>query len=69
MVSTRHLALAKTFGSKQEAIDYYMQTSKVRPIREDGKPNRPLTCFSATFASLEAMKLALTSLGMPPEEE
>lgn len=37
---------AMRFDSKAEAIALYQQRSKVRPIRDDGKPNKPLTAFT-----------------------
>jgi hypothetical protein len=32
-----------------EAKDYFIQQSTVRPLRVDGKPNRPLTGCTVTF--------------------
>ena len=40
----RHLA--KSWASKVEAFDFWMTQSTVRPTRDDGQPNRPLTAYS-----------------------
>lgn len=41
--------MAQGFLSLGDAMDAWYQQSRVRPIREDGKANRPLTSFSAEF--------------------
>ena len=41
--------LALGFLSMQDAWDAFYSQPRSRPIREDGKPNRPLTCFTAEF--------------------
>ena len=40
----RHLA--KTWASKVEAFQFWLARSTVRPTRDDGKPNRPLTAYT-----------------------
>ena len=45
-VGTLDLTEAQTFDSPDEAIVYYRQISKTRPLRPDGRPNRPLTAFT-----------------------
>lgn len=35
---------AMEFDSVAAALDFWNQQSTVKPIREDGLPNRPLTC-------------------------
>jgi len=37
---------AKLFGDLGQVIEFWKITSRVRPMREDGKPNRPLTAFT-----------------------
>lgn len=37
---------AKTFASKMDAFRFWMTQSTLRPTRDDGKPNRPLTAYS-----------------------
>lgn len=52
-IGTNDLKKAKRFASMSEAIDAWNTQSKVRPLREDGKPNKPLTAFSASFHNVE----------------
>jgi hypothetical protein len=49
VVWTEDWQKAKTFNTMKEAIEFYRQTSLVRPLRSDGKPNRPLTSCTVTF--------------------
>jgi hypothetical protein len=37
---------AMKFASGGEALECWRQVSKVRPVRRDGKPNRPLTSIT-----------------------
>lgn len=37
---------AKQFASKGEALGYWRTTSRTRPQRDDGQPNRPLTAWT-----------------------
>jgi hypothetical protein len=37
---------AKRYASPQEAWDEYRAAPKSRPLRPDGKPNRPLTAYT-----------------------
>ena len=46
LVLTASYERALRFGSHRQAWEFYTQTSKTRPVREDGRPNRPLTAFS-----------------------
>lgn len=39
-------AEALSFATVSEALTFWKQVSTVRPVREDGKPNRPLTAFT-----------------------
>ena len=43
---TTTLAEAKHFTSFTDAFNYWRRQSIVRPLRDDGKPNRPLTAFT-----------------------
>lgn len=45
-------ANAMTFANGIAAFDYYRRVSTVRPIREDGEPNRPLTAFTIEIIPL-----------------
>jgi len=44
---------AKQFTDRMEAFEFWRQTSTVRPVREDGKPNRPLTAFTVSIYDWE----------------
>jgi hypothetical protein len=39
-------AKAKQFTSQAKAMEFWRKTSRVRPVRLDGKPNRPLTALT-----------------------
>jgi hypothetical protein len=39
-------AKAMRFPSMAEALDLWRTQSRVRPLRDDGLPNRPLTAYS-----------------------
>lgn len=39
---------AKLFRDAGEAMEEWKRTSTVRPVRDDGRPNRPLTAFSVS---------------------
>lgn len=43
---TRDISQALTFRDKLAAFECWRQQSKRRPLRDDGKPNRPLTAWS-----------------------
>ena len=42
---TDDVTLAMQFADVVEAVQVWRTQSKVRPLREDGRPNRPLTAF------------------------
>lgn len=44
---------AMRFADLAEAFECWKRQSKVRPLRADGKPNRPLSAFSITFVTVE----------------
>ena len=43
---------AKRFADIAEALEFYRTQSARRPLRDDGRPNRPLAAFIATFTRL-----------------
>jgi hypothetical protein len=45
-------AEALTFDNATDALALWKQPSTVRPLRPDGKPNRPLTAVSITVERL-----------------
>jgi hypothetical protein len=46
---TPHKAQAMQFADFSRATEVWRQTSRTMPTRPDGRPNRPLTAFSASF--------------------
>lgn len=46
-------AKAKRFVDLEHAMSEWRRVSTVRPLREDGKPNRPLTAWSVRFHTVE----------------
>jgi hypothetical protein len=42
---TDDVRFARKFTSAADALDFWRQVSTVRPLRPDGQPNRPLTCY------------------------
>jgi hypothetical protein len=45
---THNILRAKWYAAPEEALAEWQQQSKVKPLREDGKPNRPLSAFTMT---------------------
>jgi hypothetical protein len=43
---TADITEAKRWASAAEALEAYRTASAVRPLRPDGRPNRPLTAFT-----------------------
>lgn len=44
---------AMRFADLGEAFECWRRQSTVVPLRDDGKPNRPLTAFTITFDVIE----------------
>lgn len=49
VVFTQKREEAKQFATPAEAFEYYCRQSTVAPLRDDGKPNRPLTAYHAVL--------------------
>ncbi len=49
MTATPKIEDAIHFPDAGAAMEFYRQTSTIRPLREDGKPNRPLTAFTVSI--------------------
>lgn len=49
---TNNPAKAKRFKSFAEASQCWQAQSTVRPTRDDGKPNRPMTAYSVTIREI-----------------
>jgi hypothetical protein len=43
---TADQAKAQLFASRSDALKFYQQVSTVKPYRQDGKLNRPLTAYT-----------------------
>jgi hypothetical protein len=43
---TTKISKAKRFATFADAMAFWKQTSTARPLRPDGKPNRPLTALT-----------------------
>jgi hypothetical protein len=41
------------FESVGKALEFWRQPSTVKPLREDGNPNRPLTAFTIEMVPVE----------------
>jgi hypothetical protein len=44
---------ARRFADVGEALDYWKRPSTVRPLRPDGKPNRPLSAYSVELRQVD----------------
>jgi len=44
--TTPERALASEFADAGEAMTYWRRQSRAKPLRPDGKPNRPLTAYT-----------------------
>jgi hypothetical protein len=49
---TTDRAKARRFADLRAAMECWRQVPKARPVRPDGKPNRPLTAFTVTFETV-----------------
>lgn len=49
---TKNVAKAMRFKDVAEALAAYQMQSKLRPMRRDGRPNRPLTAFNMTVETI-----------------
>lgn len=50
---TAHQHEAKVFPDLLAAFAEWKRESTVRPLRDDGKPNRPLSAYTVTFTKEE----------------
>lgn len=44
---------AKRFASHEELFEFWKKVPKCRPLRPDGKPNRPLTALTVTMEPVD----------------
>lgn len=52
IAATPDINLALHFRSPLDALDFWKQPSKIVPTRPDGRPNRPLTCFTVEIEAI-----------------
>lgn len=50
--TTREIAFALIFHDETDAFEFWKQQPSARPLRPDGKPNRPLTAYSVEFVKV-----------------
>ena len=53
---TRDAHQALSFVGPGAARAFYLQASRTRPRRSDGRPNRPMTAFTVAFEFLPTME-------------
>lgn len=46
LTTTPEITDARRFDTPREALEFWRQQSKLRPLRPDLQPNRPLTAFT-----------------------
>ncbi len=55
---TNDLGQALQFSDVVEAAEFYRQQSKVRPLKDDGEPNRTLTEYTLTLETFDSPQLS-----------
>lgn len=50
---TRRLENALRFVTHGDALQYWRRQSTIKPLRDDGRSNRPLTAFTVEIMSVE----------------
>src|SRR6185436_15351772 len=58
---TWDVEMAKSFKTLRDAMEFWRTTSTVKPLRPDGKPNRPLTASTISVFKLEESDNGTTS--------
>lgn len=56
---TDDLAKAMHFLSSEQAFTFWHTQSKVRPLRPDGKPNKPLTAYTVMLVRAPASMVTI----------
>lgn len=54
LIPTQERASAQPFETPAQAIEFVQRQSTVKPLREDGEPNRPLTAYTVEISPQEA---------------
>jgi len=50
---TNEIEKAIQFKDLEEAMTFWKKQSSINPIREDGKPNRPMTALTVTIERID----------------
>lgn len=50
---TKSIEMAQKFPNLELAMAFWKQQSPTVPLRDDGRPNRPLTAYTITFESVD----------------
>lgn len=53
LITTPDKDKATRFNTLEDALACYRHVDKRYPVRRDGRPNRPLTAFTAEFETIE----------------
>lgn len=53
VIATANLQEALRFENKGAAMAFWKQVPKCRPLRPDGKPNRPMTAYTVEITDLD----------------
>lgn len=53
VVLTNYEDDAKEFDTPRDALEFWNQQSRTKPLRPDGRPNRPLTAFTMEVIYVE----------------
>lgn len=56
IILTSDLSKARVFADFAEAFEFYRRSPKCKPLREDGRPNRPLTAANWEFVGVDAIR-------------
>jgi hypothetical protein len=68
-VFTANPAKAMRFASFTEAVEFWKKIPKCKPLREDGKPNRPLSATTVTFDEIDDLGNLTKPIDMSPTEK
>lgn len=58
IVTSTKVSLAHVFSTAADALAYWSQTDPYRPVRPDGKPNRPLTAYTMEVVPVKSVEIA-----------
>ena len=50
---TEDASSAMSFNSFSDAFEFWNMVSTVKPVREDGKPNKPMTAMSVAIKTVD----------------